>query len=115
MLPILFGRHTAVVIVSERQIQEQHSGDLGLQLGHTVDDIVAKIKHRGLDKGAMIQLQVVGDLLFDLGTDRDTVIVVREHSRICEVVPVVNKGGADGIVANGRNGEDPVFKANQSA
>lgn len=45
---IVFGRDLATVLIGKRDIEEELSGDLGLQLDVAVDDVIVEIEHRRL-------------------------------------------------------------------
>ena len=45
---IVFGRDLATVLIGERDVEEELSGDLGLQLDVAVDDVIVEIEHRRL-------------------------------------------------------------------
>lgn len=104
----------AVVFVDKAEVEIQRFSDLGHQLCLTVDDKVLKIKYRRLIEGAVVEGEVVSDLLFDLRTDGDTVVVFGQDRFVSVVRPVENKGGTDRIVANVGLRIDPVFHTDQS-
>ena len=114
VLFVVFRRDSAVIFINKAKIEVKHPRDLGLEIGFAVDDVVVEIKHRRLVKRAMHQLEVVGKLLLDLGPDGDAVVVGRQHGFVGEVGPIVNKGGADGIVAKAGLSINPVFETDQS-
>ena len=60
VLFVVFRRDTATVFVNEAQVEVKHFGDLGLQLGLTIDEVIFEIKHRRLVEGKMYQIKIVG-------------------------------------------------------
>jgi hypothetical protein len=60
VLFVVFRRDTAAVFVNEAQVEVKHFGDLSLQLGLTIDEVVLEIKHRRLIEGKMYQIEIVG-------------------------------------------------------
>lgn len=115
MFLIVFRRNVAVVFVGEREIEEDLAGDLGLQHRVAADDVIAPIEYRWLVKRHMAQRKVVGELLDDLGTDGNAVVVVGQMGLVGEVIPIVNESATNGIVAKRRYGVDAELHADEPA
>lgn len=111
---VILRRHTAAIVVRKRDVKMQLPGDLSLQLGYTIYDIVVEIEHRRLDEGVMHQKQVIGQPLFDLGPKRQTVIVVGKRRGVGEIDPIVNESQTDGIVIHRRLDKKLVLEPDQS-